>query len=141
MLPRQKDIFNNIVQEYIKTAQPVGSKLIVDKYHTDVSPATVRNDMAELEDQGLVFQPHISAGRIPTEYGYKYFVENYVNLNLRLAEKTVDKIEVIESLHAGPGGLDESAIAAVKQWKIKPVKSNGKPIAMWVKFPVSFGFE
>ncbi|MDP8231707.1 MAG: energy transducer TonB [Candidatus Zophobacter franzmannii] len=58
-----------------------------------------------------------------------------------LEDGSVGEIEVIESLHAGPGGLDESAIAAVKQWKIKPVKSNGKPIAMWVKFPVSFGFE
>jgi transcriptional regulator of heat shock response len=79
MFPRQKELFKHIVEEYVKTAQPVGSKLVVEKFNLDISPATVRNDMAELEEQDLIFSPHISAGRIPTEYGFKYYVENYIN--------------------------------------------------------------
>jgi len=92
MIPRQKELFKHIVEEYVKTAQPVGSKLVVEKFKMDVSPATIRNDMAELEYQELIKQPHTSAGRIPTEYGYRYYVENFVELkkteNTENAEKT-----------------------------------------------------
>jgi len=72
---RQQNILRFIVQEYIRTATPVGSKSITDSYNLGVSPATVRNDMAALEDAGYLTQPHISAGRVPTESGYRYFVE------------------------------------------------------------------
>ncbi len=92
MLPRQKQLFKNIVAEYIKTASPVGSKLIVDKFHLNVSPATVRNDMCELEKRGLISQPYTSAGRVPTEYGYKYYLNNYVNIHKELSKKEKDEI-------------------------------------------------
>ena len=72
---RQQNILRFIVQEYIRTATPVGSKSITDSYNLGVSPATVRNDMAALEDAGYLTQPHTSAGRVPTESGYRYFVE------------------------------------------------------------------
>jgi heat-inducible transcriptional repressor len=72
---RQQNILRFVVQEYIKTATPVGSKSIVGSYNLGVSPATVRNDMATLEEAGYLTQPHTSAGRVPTESGYRYFVE------------------------------------------------------------------
>lgn len=75
MNDRQKEILSAVVKEYTDTAVPVSSKLLVDKYHFGVSPATVRNDMNELEAEGLLYQPHTSAGRIPTDKGYRYFVE------------------------------------------------------------------
>lgn len=96
MIPRQKELFKNIVEEYIKTAQPVGSKLIVDKFNLDISPATVRNDMRELEEQDLIVSPHTSAGRIPTEYGYRYYTKNYINLDTELNDKEMEKLRNVE---------------------------------------------
>jgi heat-inducible transcriptional repressor len=72
---RQQNILRLIVQEYIKTAAPVGSKTIATEYNLGVSAATVRNEMAQLEELGYLSHPHTSAGRVPTELGYRYFVE------------------------------------------------------------------
>lgn len=72
---RQEYILGLIVREYVHTPNPVGSKTIVEKYGLSFSSATVRNDMAALEELGLVSAPHTSAGRIPTEAGYRYFVQ------------------------------------------------------------------
>lgn len=74
--PRQRLVLGLVVREYTRTATPVGSKSLVAQYGLDVSSATVRNDLARLEELGLVRQPHTSAGRVPTEAGYRYFVEN-----------------------------------------------------------------
>lgn len=75
---RLRDIFRIIVREYLRSAEPVGSAHIVARYRLGVSPATVRNDMVELEERGLLEQPHTSAGRIPTEEGYRYYVDEFV---------------------------------------------------------------
>ena len=75
MNERQKKILAAIVQEYTTGAVPVGSQVLGAKYGFDVSPATLRNDMAQLENDGFLYQPHVSAGRIPTDKGYRYFVE------------------------------------------------------------------
>lgn len=71
---RQKLILGLVVQEYVERAQPVGSLHLVRHYALDVSPATVRNEMAALSERGLLRQPHTSAGRVPTEEGYRFFV-------------------------------------------------------------------
>lgn len=71
---RQEYILSLIIREYVRAANPVGSKTLVERYNLDVSSATVRNDMAALEDAGMIESPHTSAGRIPTEKGYRYFV-------------------------------------------------------------------
>jgi len=92
MNDRQKELLKIIVEEYIKTAEPVGSKLLVEKYGLDFSPATVRNDMAELEAENLITQPHTSAGRVPTEAGYRCYIENHVDLKSELTESKKDKI-------------------------------------------------
>ena len=71
---RQKEILNDIIQEYVKSAQPVSSGLLEKKYKVEVSPATIRNEMQKLTDAGFIHQPHTSAGRIPTDKGYRFFV-------------------------------------------------------------------
>lgn len=75
MNSRQEKILSAIIEEYTQTAIPVGSSVLVEKFDLGVSSATIRNDMAHLEEEGLLYQPHISAGRIPTDKGYRYFVE------------------------------------------------------------------
>jgi heat-inducible transcriptional repressor len=72
---RQQTVLRLIVKEYVKSATPVGSKTITEDYHLRVSPATVRNEMASLEEMGYLMHPHTSAGRVPTELGFRYFVE------------------------------------------------------------------
>ncbi|MEI7990425.1 MAG: heat-inducible transcriptional repressor HrcA [Chloroflexota bacterium] len=71
---RQNRILALVVRNYTETAQPVGSKLLVEHYRLDMSSATVRNEMLELTEKGYLRQPHTSAGRVPTEKGYRYFV-------------------------------------------------------------------
>ncbi|MDW8072581.1 MAG: heat-inducible transcriptional repressor HrcA [Anaerolineae bacterium] len=75
MTPRCQTILRLVISEYIRTATPVGSKAIRELYHLDISPATIRNEMAWLEEKGYLTHPHTSAGRVPTEKGYRYFVE------------------------------------------------------------------
>jgi heat-inducible transcriptional repressor len=72
---RQKFILTLVVHEYARTAEPVGSKALVEQYKLDMSSATIRNEMVALTEHGYLRQPHTSAGRVPTEEGYRYFVE------------------------------------------------------------------
>jgi len=67
---RQKLILHTLVKEYVKSAQPVASGILVEKYRLDISPATVRNELMFLEEAGYIYQPHTSAGRVPTEAAY-----------------------------------------------------------------------
>lgn len=75
---RQEYILGLVVREYVKTPMPVSSKALVEGYGLKVSPATVRNDMAVLEEHGLIYAPHTSAGRVPTDAGYRYFVQKLI---------------------------------------------------------------
>jgi heat-inducible transcriptional repressor len=72
---RQREILIRVVEEYVATGQPVGSKNLVERAGMRVSPATVRNELAELERFGLLTHPHTSAGRVPTDRGYRYYVD------------------------------------------------------------------
>lgn len=72
---RQKRILQAVTVDYISTAEPVGSRTIARKYNLGVSPATIRNEMYELEEAGYLEQPHTSAGRIPSDLGYRFFVD------------------------------------------------------------------
>ncbi|KKR84225.1 MAG: Transcriptional regulator of heat shock protein [Candidatus Uhrbacteria bacterium GW2011_GWF2_41_16] len=87
MEARQEQILRWIVEEYIRTAEPVGSKFLAVKYCLDVSSATVRNDMVLLEDEGYIRSPHPSAGRIPTEKGYEYYLRHFME-DKRTVEET-----------------------------------------------------
>lgn len=79
MNERQKQLLGLVIKEHIKTALPVGSGLLVEKSKLDVSSATVRNELAELEQEGYIYQPHTSAGRVPTEKGYRFYIENFMD--------------------------------------------------------------
>lgn len=72
---RRLAVLRAIVEDYVATEEPVGSKALVERHGLGVSPATVRNDMAALEDEGYIAQPHTSAGRVPTDKGYRLFVD------------------------------------------------------------------
>jgi heat-inducible transcriptional repressor len=72
---RQSEILRLVVEEYVATGQPVASKALVERSGLDVSPSTVRGELAELERQGLLTHPHTSAGRVPTEHGYRFFAD------------------------------------------------------------------
>jgi heat-inducible transcriptional repressor len=79
LTPRQGEILRLVVEEYVETGQPVGSKSLVERTGLAVSSSTVRNELAELERIGLLTHPHTSAGRVPTERGYRYFVDRILD--------------------------------------------------------------
>ncbi len=76
LTPRQETILELVIREFVATAEPVGSKRLVEAYQLGISPATVRNEMKRLEELGYLTQPHTSAGRAPTHKGYRYFVQH-----------------------------------------------------------------
>ncbi|MCX6797908.1 MAG: DeoR family transcriptional regulator [Candidatus Falkowbacteria bacterium] len=96
---RKKFILQTIIKEYVKTAQAVSSGTLVEKYKLDISPATVRNEMMELEEEGYILQPHTSAGRIPTERAYELYLQEskkkeLKDQELKLLEQIFKKDEI-----------------------------------------------
>lgn len=89
---RKKLILESIIRDYVETAEPVGSRSVVRKHNLKISAATVRNEMADLEDMGYLEQPHTSAGRIPSERGFRFYVD------CMMQKETLDNKE-IEVLH------------------------------------------
>jgi heat-inducible transcriptional repressor len=107
---RKLAVLRAIVQDYVSTMEPVGSKSLVDRHHLDVSPATIRNDMAVLEEQGYISHPHTSAGRIPTDKGYRLFVDRLSGIKpLSTAER-----RAIEAFLAGAYDLDDVVLRTVR---------------------------
>lgn len=87
---REKAILRSIVQQFILTASPVGSRNITKKFDIGFSPATVRNIMSDLEDSGFINHPHTSAGRVPTDKGYRYYVDSLMEIQeLKYSEKNI----------------------------------------------------
>jgi transcriptional regulator of heat shock response len=76
LAPRQREILHAVIREHFLSARPVASATLVERYGLNVSGATIRNDLAALEELGLLTHPHTSAGRLPTDLGYRYFVES-----------------------------------------------------------------
>jgi heat-inducible transcriptional repressor len=107
---RKLTVLRAIVEDYVSTTEPVGSKSLVDRHHFDVSPATIRNDMAVLEEQGFIAQPHTSAGRIPTDKGYRLFVDRLSGVKpLSAAER-----RAIETFLATAVSLDDVVTRTVR---------------------------
>src|SRR3954463_16061715 len=107
---RKLAVLRAIVEDYVATQEPVGSKAVVDRHQLGVSPATVRNDMAALEEEGLIAQPHTSAGRIPTDKGYRLFVDRLSQVKpLSAAEK-----RAIATLLEGAIDLDDVVQRSVR---------------------------
>ncbi len=91
-MDRKQEVLKAIIKHFINTAEPVGSQTILISYKFAVSPATIRNDMAQLEKEGFIYQPHTSAGRIPTDLGYRLFVDE-------LADLEAERAKAIRVLH------------------------------------------
>lgn len=103
MIPeRTRKILNAIVQDYILTAEPVSSKAIATKYSLGLSPATIRNIMAELEDDGFLVQPHTSAGRVPTDKSFRVYVDGLS----RLDEPPEGDKDLLKKSCEGPQGIE-----------------------------------
>jgi heat-inducible transcriptional repressor len=101
--PRKLEVLRAIVEDYVHSREPVGSKALVERHHLGVSSATIRNDMAALEDDGLITAPHTSAGRIPTDKGYRLFVDQISAVKpLSPAER-----RAIQTLLEGSDDLDD----------------------------------
>jgi heat-inducible transcriptional repressor len=107
---RKLAVLRAIVEDYVSTTEPVGSKSLVDRHGLDVSPATIRNDMAVLEEQGFIAQPHTSAGRIPTDKGYRLFVDRLTSIKpMSAAER-----RAIETFLGGAYSLDDIVARTVR---------------------------
>jgi heat-inducible transcriptional repressor len=107
---RKLEVLRAIVEDYIATNEPVGSKSLVDRHNLGVSSATIRNDMAALEEEGLIAQPHTSAGRVPTDAGYRVFVDRLTEIKpLSSAEK-----RAIATFLEGAVDLDDVLHRAVR---------------------------
>ncbi|HUJ07494.1 MAG TPA: heat-inducible transcriptional repressor HrcA [Streptosporangiaceae bacterium] len=107
---RKLAVLRAIVEDYVSTNEPVGSRALVDRHNLDVSPATIRNDMAVLEEQGYIVQPHTSAGRIPTDKGYRLFVDRLSAVKpMSAAER-----RAIETFLAGAYDLDDVVMRTVR---------------------------
>lgn len=107
---RRLAVLRAIVEDYVATEEPVGSKALVERHGLGVSPATVRNDMAALEDEGFITQPHTSAGRVPTDKGYRLFVDKLTTLKpMSAAEK-----RAITTLLDGAVDLDDVVHRSVR---------------------------
>lgn len=89
---RERDILRHVVYNYIQTAVPIGSRYISKRFETQLSPATIRNVMADLEEFGYLSHPHTSAGRVPTDLGYRYYVDFLMEIE-ELSEKEKRQIE------------------------------------------------
>ncbi|KNY06790.1 heat-inducible transcriptional repressor HrcA [Microbacterium sp. GCS4] len=107
---RGLQVLRAIVQDYVETHEPVGSRSIVDRYSFGVSAATIRNDMALLEDEELIAAPHTSSGRVPTDKGYRVFVDHLAQLRpLSVAQRSA-----IESFLTDPADLDDLMARTVR---------------------------
>ena len=99
MQNRQKEILKAVIQEYLKSAEPIGSKTLMLAYNFDVSPATIRLDMANLEKDGFLVQPHTSAGRIPTDKAYRMFVDDLVDIQ-KIKKQNLEILKSIQDQFA-----------------------------------------
>jgi transcriptional regulator of heat shock response len=91
---RKQKILKAIIQDYLETAEPVGSSNLLKRFRLGVSPATIRNEMAALEEKGYIKQPHTSAGRIPSDKGYRYYVDHLMKVK-SLSQKDEETIQNI----------------------------------------------
>src|SRR3989338_7444504 len=98
---RRNRILETIIEAYVSSALPVGSELIARKLRSSLSPATIRNIMVELEEAGFLEQPHTSAGRVPTDRGYRFYVDAIMDVR-RLTPEQVRQIEAL----VGPEELE-----------------------------------
>ncbi len=108
-LDRRMEVLRAIVEHFVDTAEPVGSNTILVSYSFNVSPATIRNDMASLEKDGLIYQPHTSAGRVPTDEGYRLYVDTFDDYKNALLEarNAIQKAQAEMQIHQAKQKIHE----------------------------------
>ena len=109
-MERRMEILRAIVEDYVATQEPVGSKVLAARHGLSISPATIRNEMAALEEEGLIIQPHTSAGRIPTDLGYRVFVDRLSTVKPLSAPER----RAIDTFLEGAVDLDDVVARTVK---------------------------
>lgn len=119
---RQKTLLKHIIEEYAKSAEPVGSNLVAEKYMSNLSGPTVRNEMQELEREGFIEQPHTSAGRIPTERGWRYYLDNL------LPERALGKSEQADLTRSFQSAREPEP--AVKSLAKKTAELSGEAVVV-----------
>ena len=95
---RKIEILKEVIGRFIKKAEPVSSQAIVEYCDLDLSSATIRKEMAELEEMGYLMHPHVSAGRIPSDKGYRFFVDNFVKDSSKIDIHYPDNIPSIDKI-------------------------------------------
>lgn len=149
---RKKALLNAIIRDYITHGEPIGSRTIVKRHGFSLSPATIRNEMAELEEVGLLDQPHTSAGRIPSHMGYRFFVDHLMEAYLptseeqqfiRRLEQTSKAIDAI--LEQGIRTLSEATQSIVlaepphlrqnplKSLSVTPIEDNSMVLSLYFR--------
>ena len=118
---RSREIFRRLVDTYLDTGEPVGSRTISRILPTNLSPASVRNVMSDLEDAGLIYSPHTSAGRVPTDAGLRFFVDSL----LEIGSLTPDERARIDAQVAVSGRPPPPKMSCRRQRRCSP----GSPIA------------
>lgn len=108
---RQAQILRAVVEEYIRTATPVASRTISDNYVADVSPATVRNDLMALTEALFLLQPHTSAGRVPTETAYRYYLDHFLKVDR--ASRVADELKRAVTAADTPGEVLQATARAL----------------------------
>ena len=98
---RKKDVLLAIIEKHILSAEPVGSRTLAREYDLEFSPATIRNEMADLEEMGLVEQPHTSAGRVPSDRGYRFYVDNLLQKDLQKPHSVSAYLQQISQKKSG----------------------------------------
>src|SRR5579883_394416 len=101
---RRAQVLRLIVSDYIETATPVGSEQIVKRHRLELSPATIRNEMAKLEEEGYISHPHTSAGRVPSDVGYRYYVETLMD---EPNVSTDEQLRILHQFHQSTAALSE----------------------------------
>ena len=116
---RKKAVLRAIVDDYVETAEPVGSKSLVNKHGFTWSSATIRNEMAELEHMGYLESPHTSAGRIPSDMGYRAYVDELLEIEeLEKAEQDAVRTELSEDIDEIPDLIRKAAVVLAGQTQL-----------------------
>ncbi|MBI4406991.1 MAG: hypothetical protein HY565_00635 [Candidatus Kerfeldbacteria bacterium] len=112
---RKQALLKGIIEEYTSGAKPVGSQWLVEKLGLDLSSATIRNEMKELEEHGLIAQPHTSAGRIPTEDGYRFYIEHFLQPKAELDQTSQQELQQLSQVltDQGPEGIVKNVMKGV----------------------------
>ena len=132
--PRSESILRAVIDEYVLTAVPVGSQALVERYSLGVSSATVRNILADLEGTGLLTHPHTSAGRIPTDAGYRYFVESIADTSqLAPVEQLMIRHQFGQVQHASEQWFRLAATTLAAANRIAGLATPAKPRAAHVR--------